>query len=116
MEKYSIMSISDEKKEYLIIANTYENPINDFLADNCIPMIENGSVIFDLAIINGLNFNRFISATVKKHKLLLETIKPIILDDTEILQKSGVYFKQNRDIVENSVLPSAAKYMLLHQN
>ena len=116
MEKYSVMSISDEKNEYLIIANTYENPINDFLADNCIPMIENGNVIFDLAVINGLNFNRFISATVKKHKILLETIKPVALNNATVLQKSGAYFQKNKEVVEKSVLPSAAKYMLLHQN
>ena len=67
MEKYSVMSISEEKNEYLIIANTYENPINYFLAENRVPTIENGNVIFDLAIINGMNFNRFISATVRNH-------------------------------------------------
>ncbi|WP_448861295.1 type II toxin-antitoxin system RnlB family antitoxin [Clostridium sp.] len=116
MEKYSIMSISDEKKEYLIIANTYENPINDFLADDCVPMIDNGDVIFDLAIINGLNFNRFVYATVKNHKLLYETIRPVTLSATEVLQKSEAYFKKNAEIVERSILPSVVKYMLLHSN
>lgn len=114
MEKCIIMSVPDKSQEYLIIANTYENPINDFLSEGYVPAIENGDVIFDLAIINGMNFNRFISATVRNHRLLVESIKPTSSINDKILGISRNYFQKNRRIVEQSVLPSAVKYLLVN--
>lgn len=114
MEKYSVIAIAKEKIEFLIIANTCENPINDFLSEGYIPFIENGDVIFDLAIINGMNFNRFIRATIRQHKLLPESIQTVANIDPEIVNISKEYFKSNTGIVKRSTLPSAAKYLLIN--
>ena len=112
MKKYSVISLSEQENKFLIIANSYENPINDLISENDIPFLANGDVIFDLAIINGLNVNRFVGATINQHRLLPETIH--VIDDVspEILKSSKQFFMNNIDIVGRSSLPSATKHIL----
>lgn len=97
---------------FLVIANTYENPINDLLCDGDVSFIENGDVIFDLAVINGINFNRFIQVTVESHRLQAKTIKVISDVPTSILEISEKYFKTHKEVIQQSTLPSATKYLL----
>ncbi|WP_432748462.1 type II toxin-antitoxin system RnlB family antitoxin [Pectinatus frisingensis] len=112
MKKYNIIALSDQKSKFLIIANTYENPINDFISEHYVPFLTDGDVIFDLAIINGINVNRFVGGTINQHRLLPETIH-IIRDVTpEIFRISKDYFTSNIDILGRSALPSATKYLL----
>lgn len=112
MKKYNVIALSNQESKFLIIANTYENPINDFISERYIPFLSDGDVIFDLAIINGINVNRFVGATINQHRLLPETIH-IIRDVTpEIFRISKDYFTSNIDIVVRSALPSATKYLL----
>jgi hypothetical protein len=114
MKKYSIIALSNQESKFLIIANTYENPINDFISERYVPFLADGDVIFDLAIINGINVNRFIGATINQHRLLPETIR-IIRDVTpEIFKISKDYFASNVDIVGKSALPFATKYLLIN--
>lgn len=113
MEKYSIIK-SPVYCEFLVIANTYENPINDLLIDGYVPFIENGDVVFDLAVINGLDFNRFIRAKIQSHKLALETIEVLSAVPKDILSLASDYFKKNINILQQSTLPEATKYLLVH--
>ena len=77
MRKYNVLKVDSLQDCFLVIANTCENPINDLLCDGDVSFIENGNVIFDLAVINGINFNRFIQVTVESHRLQAKTIKVI---------------------------------------
>ena len=115
MEKYNVIEISKDKIKFLIIANTYENPINDFISEGHVPFIENGDVIFDLAIINGINFNRFIRATIRQHRLITQTIQAVSNVAPEILNISKEYFKSNKGIVKRSTLPLATKFLLINK-
>ncbi len=115
MEKYSVFEIDHMSNYFLVIANTYENPINDLLCDNYVPFVENGYVIFDLAIINGINFNRFIQVTVENHRLQEKSIKVISEVPSDILEISKKYFETHRDVIQQSTLPSATKYLLAHR-
>ena len=112
MEKYSVLKIEHMSNYFLVIANTYENPINDLLCDRYVPFVENGDVIFDLAVINGINFNRFIQVTVESHRLQAKTIKVISDVPTSILEISEKYFKTHKEVIQQSTLPSATKYLL----
>ncbi len=112
MEKYSVLKVDSLQNYFLVIANTYENPINDFLYDGYIPFLENGNVIFDLVVINGINFNRFIQVTIENHKLQVNTIKVISDVPTSILDMSAKYFKNHKEVIQQSILPSASKYLL----
>lgn len=112
MKKYSVLKIESTSNYFLVIANTYENPINNFLCDRYVPFIENGDVIFDLTIINGINFNRFIQATVENHQLQEQNIKVISEVPQDILEISKKYFETHKELVQRSTLPSATKYLL----
>ncbi|WP_196602094.1 type II toxin-antitoxin system RnlB family antitoxin [Pectinatus frisingensis] len=112
MGKYSIIALSNQKNKFLVIANTYENPINDLISDDYVPFLVDGDVIFDLVIINGMNLNRFVGATIEQHRLLPETIRIIKNVPPEILKISKDFFMSNIHIVGGSSLPSATKYLL----
>lgn len=112
MEKYSVLKIEHMSNYFLVIANTYENPINDLLYDRYVPFVENGDVIFDLAIINGINFNRFIQATVENHRLQEQNIKVMSEVPQDILEISKKYFETHKEVIQRSTLPSATKYLL----
>lgn len=112
MEKYSIFKVDSLQNYLLVIANTYENPINDLLCEEYVSFIENGNVIFDLAVINGINFNRFIQVTVENHRLQGKTIKVVSDVPTSILDLSEKYFKTHKEVIQQSTLPSATKYLL----
>lgn len=112
MEKYNVFKIDNLCASFLVIANTYENPINDFLSEGYVPFIENGDVIFDLAVINGINFNRFIRATVHCHRLRPETVKVMSEICPDILETSKKYFEIHREVIQRSALPTATKYLL----
>ena len=106
MRKYNVLKVDSLQDCFLVIANTCENPINDLLCDG------NGNVIFDLAVINGINFNRFIQVTVESHRLQAKTIKIISDVPTSILEISEKYFKTHKEVIQQSSLPSATKYLL----
>ena len=50
MRKYNVLKVDSLQDCFLVIANTCENPINDLLCDGDVSFIENGNVIFDLAV------------------------------------------------------------------
>ena len=107
MRKYNVLKVDSLQDCFLVIANTCENPINDLLCDGDVSFIENGNVIFDLAVIN-----RFIQVTVESHRLQAKTIKIISDVPTSILEISEKYFKTHKEVIQQSSLPSATKYLL----
>lgn len=113
MEKYKIIPLDNTEFNHLIISNTYENPINQFLYDGYIPSIQKAKVIFDLTIVNGLTFNRFISAIIENHKLLPNSIQVVNSAPKAIELISKNHFKSNSKIIEHSVIPNADKYIIL---
>ena len=103
MRKYNVLKVDSLQDCFLVIANT---------CDGDVSFIENGNVIFDLAVINGINFNRFIQVTVESHRLQAKTIKIISDVPTSILEISEKYFKTHKEVIQQSSLPSATKYLL----
>lgn len=114
MKNYEVLRLDGFNNCFLIIANTYKNPVNDLLCDKYVPFIQNGDVVFDLAVINGINFNRFVKATIKNYKLQVETIKILSEVSQDILNKSKKYFNSNKEVIQQSALPMAMKYTLLN--
>lgn len=114
MEKYKIFKLNNIDYNYLIIANTYENPINDFLAKGRVPKIEHGKVLFDLTLINGMKSNRFAVANVNDSKMEFSSIKPVSITNESVLKISERYFLENSKLVINSILPNSLKYAILN--
>lgn len=112
MKRYSVFELNDSKYNILVIANTYENPVNELLYEGNVSFIEDGDIIFDLAIINGLKANRFVKAEVKSHQIIPDTIKVVSDVCSKVKEISKNYFENNNEIVRRSVLPKATKYLL----
>lgn len=116
MKKYTTIQLSDvcnKEFDYLIIANTYKNPINQFINDRYIQSIKHAKVIFDLAIVNGASHNRFVSAEIKNHKLMPESIKVVNGIDESFLHITKQHFLKNKKIIDNSVIPGADKFKIM---
>lgn len=113
MKNYEIKKLNSQKYSYLIIANSYYNPIFEIIENNNLLLLENGKIIFDLVLMTSLNDNRFIEIEVKNNKLLLESAKKIIHIDNEILELSKNYFKNNYKLIENSILSKNYQKKLL---
>ena len=111
MRKYNVLKVDSLQDCFLVIANTCENPINDLLCDGDVSFIENGNVIFDLAVINGINFNRFIQVTVESHRLQAKTIKIISDVPTSILEISEKYFKTHKEVIQQSSLDAIPNFV-----
>ena len=105
--------LNNKKYDYFIIANTYENPINDFIANEKIPDIIHGNIVFDLTLINGFKSNKYVIVQIMDSKIEISSIKPINDIDNEIVQISQQYFVNNSNIVKNNVLPNLLKYSIL---
>lgn len=114
MREYNVIELKHSQYDYLVIANTYENPINDLLYKGFVPFIENGHIIFDLTVINGISNNRYAFAKVENHKIITNTINVSSKIDDNISNIIFNYFLDNSYIIKNSSLPSAMKYTILH--
>ncbi|MEG1567703.1 MAG: type II toxin-antitoxin system RnlB family antitoxin [Anaerovoracaceae bacterium] len=116
MKKYSIITLNNSEFDYLVISNTYENPINSFLSQGIIPQISDGKILFDLTLIYGFKPNRYVMVKIADHVLDVSSIQPIVELESRIKEISKRHFEKNSFLVENSILPSALKYHILHDN
>ncbi len=116
MDKYSVFPLNGLPYDYLIISNTYENPINFFLSQADAVGSLSGKVLFDLTLIYGFKHNRYVGAEIKNNKLDIASIKPVDTLDSKIKAISQKHFANNSFLVENSILPNALKYHILHHD
>lgn len=114
MEKYNVFKLNDSAYNYLIVANTYENPINMFLSEEEKLKFQYGKVVFDLTLIYGYKSNRYVVADVDNYKLDMSSINPIADLEESIKKISHEHFLSHTNLVENSILANATKYHILH--
>lgn len=77
MEKYSVFKLDKLSYDFLIVANTFENPVNMYLSEEEKFKFEFGKVVFDLTLIYGCKLNQYVVAEVNNYKLDISSIKPI---------------------------------------
>ena len=107
MKNYVSIKLENSCYDYLLIAITFENPVNQFLFDDSVHFLENGKIVFDLTIINGKKFNRYAFANVENHKIAPQSITVSESTDNIIANTSKKFFANNLDIIKKSVLPKA---------
>lgn len=112
MGSYELIKLHNEPYDFLVIATSYENPINSI--DEIEKEIINryASVLFDLTLINGVKFNRFIQ---RKHHDQgdIPSMYSLASEIPESIKRlSSEFFKTNRAIVDQSVLPSSLKFLI----
>lgn len=115
MEIYSVFKLDSSNYNFLVVANTYENPINIFLSENLFEF-DCGTIVFDLTLIYGCKSNRYIFAQVDNGKLDISSIKSISKIEESIKKISQEHFLTHSNLVENSILPNAVKYRILHSS
>lgn len=113
VEKYNVFKLNNSVYNFLVVANIYENPINIFLSEETFKF-RCGTIIFDLTLIYGCKSNRYIVAQVNNGKLDISSIKPIANIEESIKRISQEHFLTHSYLVENSILPNATKYRILH--
>lgn len=115
MKNYHDIKLENCVFNILVIATSYENPINTLLSDNHVPFISNGKIVFDLTLINGKGNNRYAFADVENHKIIIPSIKVAADVDVLISNQANKFFYNNQDIIEKSILPKALKFLLLDE-
>ena len=97
---------------YLIIATSYDSPINNLDEVESEISGYTGIVIFDLTLINGTNSNRYLEAEVLDGKIYLKSFKiKKELDDT-VNEVSKRFFQNNEEILERSTITNSLKFLL----
>lgn len=114
MGNYKLIKLSDEPYNFLVIATSYVSPLES--AEKIIDKINLDTVnlIFDLTLINGTKFNRYIemkySKDIGKPDFSIANIIP-----NSIKAISCKYFMSHSTEVNNGVIPNALKYLLKNE-
>lgn len=116
MENFDIVSINDEEYKCIIFSTSFETPltylndINQFLLNRD---LNSCKVIFDMLTHMGNNSDRFVEAYFDGKTLNVDTFKHVQISKKHELRKAACnYFKDNINILDNSILSSFQKKML----
>lgn len=112
MEKFKIIKLNNEPYDFLIIANSYENPLNfiDEIGDEI--RVQKAKLLFDLTLINGVKKNRYIGCEFEINRKQLQPCTIVESVEDTIKKVSKKYFMENVDIVSNSVISNSLKFLL----
>lgn len=115
MNNYHEIKLNDCQYDFLVIATSYENPINHFICNDSVPFLCRGKIAFDLTLINGKSYNQYAFVDVENHKIILQSLTISSKVDDNILNISKKFLSLNPDIIEKSILPKALKFTLLEE-
>lgn len=115
LRKYNIFELNNLDYDLLVIANTYENPINIFLSNKEELPIKDGKIVFDLTLIYGCKTNRYVVAEIIDGALDIRSVRVITSLDGSIKKISQEYFLNNHYLVQNSHLTNSDKYYILQK-
>ena len=112
MEKYKIIQLNNEPFDFLIIANSFENPLS-YMEDIIKRIrVDYAKILFDLTLINGTSKNRYILCDYSRTRSYLRSCKIVDSIDISISEITSNYFRENPSIVYNSPISNALKFLL----
>lgn len=112
MKMFEIIDLKSPHYDYLVIATSYKNPLSSI--DEVINHIqtETAKILFDLTLINGNKNNRYIKCNYKP-KTSLNSICSIETEiDFNIREYSKMFFINHPELIQDSTLPNAVKFLL----
>ena len=112
MSDFSVIQLNNSPYDYLLIATSFKSSLSDLAKLNDLVSIERGKVLFDFMLIHGNEKNRFVECSVINAACERQTIKVVEQVDDEIRKTSSLYFRENEQLVKNSVLPKALQYLI----
>lgn len=110
---YEIKKIEDRLYTYLVIANSYESPLDvlDEISNEI--EVENCTILFDMLLRTGLSYNRYLSINFQDKTFDRKSIK--IVDNAisnEIKNNVIEILNENIKVVEDSILPAPLKFLI----
>jgi len=109
---YEILKLNTEPYDFLIIATSYENPLNSIKEIGKEIQVRKANLLFDLTLINGINKNRYIKCEYNADVNQLPLCSIVEDVDDDIKKVSQSYFSKNEEVVKKSVISNALKYLL----
>jgi hypothetical protein len=112
MGKFEVVKLSDEAYDFLVIATSYENPLDLYNEIEQEIKVEKARILFDLTLLNGLHENRYIACDYVGSNIFSSSYSIANNVSESIKSVSNKYFKQHEDIVQESIIPKALKFLL----
>lgn len=112
MSNYKIIELCNEPYDFLVIATSIISPLNCLTEIVKNTACKTARFIFDLTLIHGTNYNRYIkgNCTNGKFNICDFSIENSINENIKDISQS--FFINNDDIVQNSILSDALKFLI----
>ena len=112
MNNLEIEKLNNSKYEYLVLFTSYADSLADISEivkylqkKNCV----SGELLFDLLLVNGNSFNRFVEAYYDGRNLNPDTYNIVENIDSTIKNRTKLIIKRNMKYLSNSVLTNSEK-------
>lgn len=112
MADFNVIQLNNSPYDYLLIATSFRSSLSDLTKLHNIVSIKQGKVLFDFMLIHGNKKNRFVECRMVNDAWERQTLRIAEQVDDEIREKSSLYFRENEQLVKNSVLPKALQYLI----
>lgn len=116
MTSLEIAKLNNSKYKYLILFTSNIESIMDvegvsscLRKNNCLP----GELLFDLLLVNGNAFNRFVEAYYDGEKLDPKTYNIVDVVDSSITNRAKTFFRNNSKFLNNSILTMPEKRKIM---
>lgn len=117
MKNYEVVSINNNEYDVIIYSKSQISPFENIkeIEDELRKMDTSiNRVIFDMILCRGNNSDRFIKCDFDGNSLLRSTMEVVALSKKDTLRKLSInYLVKEKEKVENSILTSIQKKMIL---
>ncbi|WMC91305.1 type II toxin-antitoxin system RnlB family antitoxin [Kineothrix sp. MB12-C1] len=111
-DNFKILKLNNEPYDFLIIATSYENPLDSIEEIEEEIHVKKANLLFDLTLINGVKKNRYIKCEYKAGINKLQSCSLVDSIDETIKALSYNFFKQNEEVVRKSIIPNTLKHLI----
>ncbi|MCR1964873.1 type II toxin-antitoxin system RnlB family antitoxin [Clostridium perfringens] len=117
MKNYEIVSINNNEYDVIVYSESriapFEN-IKNIEEDLKKMNLKNKKILFDMILCRGNNLERFIKCDFDGNLLLKNTMEVVRIGKKDIIRKLSIeYLSKEKEKVENSILTSIQKKMII---
>lgn len=115
-EDYYLFKLVDMKYNILVVETSSESPIKliNMISDDLIKNKIEGKIIIDSLLYNGGNKERFISAIFINGKFDIDSFEFVKIERGDPIRKiTSEYLRQNKELIEYSILNTIQKRLIL---
>ena len=112
MKDFISRKLNNSEYEYLLIATSFQSSLSGLEKLDELAGLKTGKILFDFTLSNGISKNRFIECAVSQGNVKPKSAKIVVEVEDEVKKVSSMFLKENKDILENSLLPKSIKYLI----